>query len=121
MATLPYKLEYVQKPLSDPGVMMHIRSDVPAYQDLISREDYFAADNTVNQTAFITSLFYLPGVVQVSSKAYRVYVEKSPVYTWNEVLGPLFSTVSSATSHTGTAELAASGITLESITERRQL
>jgi hypothetical protein len=88
MAALQYKFEYLQGAIgpTDDGVFIQLRTDVPAYQPIITKELYFSAQNTTT-TALATALFGINGVVRLSTQAWRVYIEKSPVFQWDEVLG----------------------------------
>lgn len=88
MATLQYKLEYFQGAAgpTDPGVYIQLRTDLPAYQAVITKEIYFSAENSTT-SPFVTAVFGVPGVVRLASQAWRLYVEASPVFKWDEVLG----------------------------------
>lgn len=81
---LEVKLEYVNVKEGDDGVMWHFRFDVPVYASRISKEEYLALD-PADMDPFITGLFELDGIVEVSCKAYRVWAMKSPVYSWDEI------------------------------------
>ncbi len=121
MATLEYKLEYFKGALgsNDDGVFIQLRTDLPVYQEAITREGYYSAG--VNQTDFVTALFAIYGVVRISAQAWRLYVEKSPVFQWNEVLPPILEVVKTFTGCTGIHEMPGSGQTLISIKDRRSL
>jgi hypothetical protein len=88
MATLEYKLEYFQGAAgpTDPGVYIQLRTDLPAYQHIITKEVYFSPENSTT-FPFITAVFNVPGVVRLASQAWRLYIEASPVFKWDEVLG----------------------------------
>ena len=79
---LDVKLEYIVIKSGDEGVFWHLREDVPVYIDKIDRESYasLGEDND-----FLSGLLAIPGVTQISSKAYRLYFMKSPVFGWEEV------------------------------------
>lgn len=81
---LEVKLEYVAVDDGDDSVMWQIRRDPPAYIDRIGKEEYSRLDTT-DQDPFITGLFDVVGVTEVSSQAYRIWVMKSPAYEWQEV------------------------------------
>lgn len=85
---LYYKLEYFQGAAgpTDPGVYIQLRTDLPAYQHVITKEVYLSSQNTITSD-FVTALFGIPGVVRLASQAWRLYIEASPVFKWDEVLG----------------------------------
>jgi hypothetical protein len=64
MPTLEYKLEYIKDDdtAGDDGAMLHVRTDVPSYRTMISKEEYGCLPED-KQNDFITSLFAIPGVV----------------------------------------------------------
>lgn len=116
MAVLEYKLEYFKG--ADEGCYIQLRTEVPAYQHIIAKEVYFSTDNKVHSD-FCTAVFNVPGVVRLSSQAWRLYIEKSPVFTWSEVLGPVMAVLMEFTDCTSLHELQGSGVTLTSDTDRR--
>ena len=120
MAQLAYKLEYYQGAAgpADEGVFIQLRTDVPAYQHVITKEVYFGPENT-NHSEFCNALFNIAGVVRLSSQAHRLYIEKSPVFTWQEILGPVFNVLNYYTGTSGVVELPGSGVTLSSVDDRR--
>lgn len=126
MSTLSYKLEYVfdDNNPSDASVFIQLRDDPPAYRSQIGKEDYaeLAEDR---KSEFITGIFTIPGIVEVSSTAYRVWVMKSPTYTWSEVNTALLAYLQSAfgasglTPLPGSAEIDGSGLPLKAVKNRR--
>lgn len=89
---LDYKLEFVwedDKP-ADSSVYIQLRRNTPIYQDRIDKEDYDILDADLKDE-FLTGIFNVSGVVEVSTKAYRVWLMKSPVFTWEEVLSPVLN------------------------------
>lgn len=137
MAVLQFKLEYFHGASgpTDDGVFIQLRTEVAAYQHIITKEVYFSNENS-NHSDFVTALFNIPGVVRVSSQAWRVYVEKSPVFKWTEVLGvpveqgvslldgmppspSVMNTIMSFCGCDSVHELNGSGITLNSQDDRR--
>lgn len=123
MADLEYKLEYfkgVGGGASDEGVYIQLRSDPPyeSYISRIGREDYTQLDDDF-KTDFLNALFECVGVVSLSVSAYRVYVEKSPVFTWTEVLSPVIEEIRIATETDSVVELPGSPIYLENKDDRR--
>ncbi len=123
---LEYKLEFIfdGSTPSDSSVFIHLRRDMPAYRARIDKEKYVILDAD-KKHAFITGLFALPGVVELSTKAYRIWVMKSPVYNWQEVLAPLFVYLktqfseSNLTQLPGSANIDGTGLQLSSIDQRR--
>lgn len=84
---LLYKLEfsYNDRSPSDSSVYIHLREDPPVYQTQIDKEDY-AVLTEDEQNDFVTGIFDVPGVVELSVRAYRIWLMKSPVYFWKEVI-----------------------------------
>ncbi len=119
MATLGFKLEYFKgDTASDEGVYIQLRSDLTGYMTLISKEAY-AKLSDERKTDTMTALFACPGVVQASCQAYRVYVEKSPVFGWSEVLGPVVEAIKVAAECDDLVELPGSPLYLTSDAGRR--
>lgn len=119
MADLQFKLEYVKFDNADDGCFIHTRQDVPEYRTFLYREDYFVG-NDDGKTPFMTGLMEINGVIGVATQCFRTYVEKSPVYTWTEVLGPVVEALRVALNLTNKVELADSGNTVPA-TSRRPL
>lgn len=89
MANLKYKLEYnwdTSEP-ADAGVYIQLRDNTPVYMSHTDKEDYDVLPDD-EKHVWLTGLFDIAGVTEVSSRAYRVWIMKSPVYSWNEVLLP---------------------------------
>lgn len=122
--TLDYKLEYLQGAdqggPSDEGVMIHTKIDLPNYISLIGKEDYTKLA-TDQQTAFITGLFALPGITELSVTRYRVFVEKSPAFDWTEVIPPILSYLQTQLGATALNELPGSKLILSSYLDRRSV
>lgn len=119
MANLEFKLEYHKNTNgpSDEGVFVHLKTEIPNYLSLISKEAYFRGQGTTSELA--TSLFSIPGVVRLALQSHRVYIEKSPIFIWEEILGPTMVILMTATECDGLSELLGSGITLETNNDRR--
>ena len=117
---LQYKLEYLKDETQpeDMSVFIQMRRNTPVYQDKIDKEDYDVLDSG-SKHEFLTGLFNINGVVEISSKAYRVWVSKSPVFTWDEVLTPLLIYMRDYFEEDELQELQGSGMTLTSVNERR--
>lgn len=100
---LRYQVEFFQgyngKP-SDEGCYIQLRTDVPSYTKKIGKEEFDGSDD------FIQALFDVDGVVAVSTTAFRVYIEKSPAFSWDEVINPSIEAIRDATSQTGVEEIA---------------
>lgn len=117
---LVFKLEYFKGVggASDEGVFIQLKSDVPAYSTKVTKEDYV---NGVGGTAsdFMDGIFSVSGVVVAASQAFRVYVEKSPLFEWSEVLGPLMEFVRIQVGADNLEEAVGSPTTLTSENDRR--
>lgn len=123
MSTLQYKLEYFKGAgggASDEGVYIQLRSDPPyeSYMSQIGREDYVGLEDD-RKTDFLNALFECEGVVELSVSAFRVYVEKSPVFSWSEVLGPVIEEIRIATEDDDIEELPGSPLYLTDKNDRR--
>ena len=119
MSNLDFKLEYFKgDTASDEGVFIQLRSNPTGFMKLVSREEYslLAEADLVD---VVTALFNCPGVVRLSVQAYRVWIEKSPVFGWSEVLGPVIEQLRIDTGQLGVNELPGSPTYLSSNTERR--
>lgn len=123
-----YKLEYTYDGSlpSDSSVYIHMRNNPPIYQAKIDKEDYDILP-FVAKHPFLTGLFSISGVVELSSRAYRVWLMKSPVYNWDEVLLPSlywiagFYGESQISSLPGSANESGIGVTIELPVQRRKL
>lgn len=123
-----YKLEfsYDETTPSDSSVYIQMRRNTPVYQGHITKEDYDVLDDTL-KNAFLTGLFNISGVVELSTKAYRIWVMKSPVFNWQEVLEPLLYYVanfygeSRITALPGSAMIDGTGFKIESPIQRRKI
>lgn len=123
---LRYKLEYTYDETirSDSSVFIHLRQNTPIYQARIDKEDY---DISPIKHPFLTGLFNIAGVTEVSTKAYRIWLMKSPLYTWEEVLYPVLWFCAFWYQHDSLAQLPGSanpdgtGFTLASPLQRRKI
>lgn len=90
MANLTYKLEFNRDDdaPSDSSVYIQLRVNPPIYQKLIDKEDYDILPAELKHE-FTTNLFNIAGVTELSIRAYRVWLMKSPIYSWEEVLLPV--------------------------------
>lgn len=119
MAALDFKLEYCRSSdgPSDEGCFIQLRSDISAYTTLVSKESYASGSGTESDLA--TNLFTVPGVVRLALQGFRVYVEKSPVFEWSEVLGPFMVVLQGDVGADSLNELPGSGVKLETLDTRR--
>ena len=123
-----YKLEftYDETTPSDSSVYIQMRRNTPIYQSHITKEDYDVLPD-IQKNAFLTGLFNISGVVELSTKAYRIWVMKSPVFNWEEVLTPLLYYVanfygeSAITSLPGSAMIDGSGFKIDAVIQRRKI
>lgn len=118
--TMEYKIEYLKNDgePEDHSCYIQLRQNVPVYMSRIDKEAYEYGDN---RNDWMDGIFQIPGIVEASSRAYRVWVSKSPVFTWSEVLGNLIPYMASVLGGGGSTELFGSGITLEHPNNRRDL
>lgn len=119
---LDFKIEWFrdgEKP-SGEGMFLHTKIDLPCYQDFITKEDYTKLTDD-EKCDFVTGLFDIPGVVEASVKAYRVYVIKADLYTWEEVSPQVVSYTGTALGQSVYNELPGSRLTIESSLQRRAL
>ncbi len=124
----PYLLEFVQDDTtpSDASVYIQMRDNPPIYMVHTNKEDYDILPPD-QQNPFITTLFDIAGVTEMSIKAYRIWIMKSPAYNWSEVLLPILYYLSNFFGYNGITEMAGSGhpdgtgLTLDSVDNRRAI
>jgi hypothetical protein len=120
MAALGYKLEFFHNgngEASDEGCFVQLRSDVSAYTTLVSKEAYATGTGTTSELA--TTIFAIPGIVRLALQGFRVYVEKSPAFEWNEITPDLLTVLMNDTGCNSLNELPGSGLVLDSQYARR--
>jgi hypothetical protein len=123
---LRYRIEFSQdeNTRSDSAAYIHIRQIPPIYQTAIDKEDY---ETSLTKHPFITGIFNISGVCEVSVKAYRIWLVKSPIFTWQEVLTPVLLYLAnwfqndSIVALPGSADLDGKGFILPSPLQRRKL
>jgi hypothetical protein len=123
---LKYRLEfnYDETNKSDSSVYIHLKINVPVYQPRLDKEDF---DVQGSGHPFLVGLFSISGVTEVSTKAYRVWLMKSPVFNWKEVLEPALYFIASSFGYTslyqmpGSGGTDGSGFTLPSSNQRRKI
>ena len=118
MGAFQYKLEYIKNDASqeDEGCFIHIKGTIPVYMNKISKETYALGNFT---HPWMTGILNVEGVVSAASQAYRVFVEKSPIYQWSDIIPPLLTFMSNFLSESPIVELPGSGVRLQSINDRR--
>jgi hypothetical protein len=116
---LVFKLEYFKGVggASDEGCFVQLKTDVPAYCSKISKEEYVNGGG--NPSDFMDGIFAIAGITVAGSGAFRVYVEKSPLFTWSEILGPLMEFIRVQVGAIALEEAAGSPTTLVSENDRR--
>lgn len=130
MATgpFPFRLEFLYNDStpSDASVYIQMRDNPPIYQKHITKEDYDILP-TASKNDFLTGIFEVAGVTELSTGAYRVWLMKSPVYTWAEVLLPVLTFIGEGYGYSGLNPLPGSaqpdgtGFTLSSVDNRRSV
>lgn len=128
MSDFQYKLEfsYDSSASADASVFIQMRDNPPIYQDRIEKEVYDLLAQS-SKSDFLTALFNIAGVVELSSKAYRIWLMKSPVYSWQEVLVPTLAYLSYYFQHDrlsplpGSGNTDGTGLTLDSQSNRRKI
>ena len=108
---LKYKLEFSwdEGDPSDPGVYIQFKGfNPPIYRPHTDKEDYDVLP-AEEKHDFLTGIFNIQGVVEVSSKAYRVWLMKSPIYDWEEGLNPVLIFIQDEAGETELEELPGSG------------
>lgn len=124
---LEYKLEFNNPDgKNDDGALIHVKNVFNAFQDTIGKEDYLALDPADKQ-ALITGLFNIEGVTEVQTTAFRIWIMKSPIYSWAEVMQPVLFYLRDQFGETelsplaGSAEIDGSGLRLGTETGRRTI
>jgi len=123
-----YKLEfaYDESTAADASVFIQMRNNPPVYMGRANKEDYDLLPPT-EQHIFTTTLFAISGVTELATNAYRVWIMKSPAYTWTEVLSPALDYMKTYFGQTtmnalpGSGNINGEGFTLSSINQRRKL
>lgn len=122
-----YKLEfnYDENTPSDASCYIQLRDNPPIYRRQTKKEDYDILPED-QKHEFLTGIFNISGIVEVSSTAYRVWIMKSPAYTWQEVMLPTLHFIKDWYQYTtleqmqGSANPDGSGFTLANSSDRRQ-
>ena len=128
MPNLIYRLEfnYDESTRSDSSVFIQLRENPPIYQEHIDKEKYDILPEEL-KNVFLTSIFNISGVTELSVKAYRDWIMKSPVYNWKEVLDPVLYYIASYYSFDdieqmlGSGNTDGTGFTLSQPVNRRKL
>lgn len=88
-----YKIEYNydgENP-SDAGAYIHLKHyNPPVYLPHTDKEDYDVLP-AEEKNDFLTALFNIEGVVELSVKAYRIWFMKHTAYDWDEVMLPVLN------------------------------
>jgi hypothetical protein len=115
---LLFKLEYFKGlgGASDEGVFVQLKTEVPVYMSKTTKEAYYELGETSD---FMDGIFAIPGVVIAASNSFRVYIEKSPIFTWSEILGPLLEHIRVSVGADSLIEAAGSPTTLTTENDRR--
>lgn len=123
-----YKLEYLtdESENADDAVYIHYRFNPPFYLAHIDKEEYDILPDE-EKHEFATVLFNIQGVVELSLKAYRIWLMKSPIYTWQEVIDPVLAYITfyhgedEAIAIQGSADVNGKGSRLKKVNERRDI
>lgn len=120
--TLNFKIEWFRDDdnPSQAGMFVHTQLDMPCYQSLITKEAYAALAASA-KCDFVTGLFAIDGVVEVSVKAYRVYVIKAELYDWDTIATLVIGHIGYNLNETTYNELPGSRLQLEKKIARREL
>jgi len=106
MASLRYKLEYNWDEVGDAnsGVYIHLRENPPIYLTKTNKEDYDILPEE-NKHVWMAGIFAIAGITEASSQCYRIWVKKSPAFTWAEVTLPLLHFMRSWFEYDGLLEI----------------
>jgi len=123
-----YKLEFSfdDTTASDSSVYIQLRNNPPIYQAHIDKENYDVLPEE-QKNEFLTNLFLIAGVTELSTRAYRVWLMKSPTYTWEEVLLPVIYYMagyygeSTIESLPGSGQINGTGFYISNANQRRKL
>lgn len=113
-----YKLEYYKDDESsqDSSVFIHMKHNVPIYMNKIDKEAYEIGEF---KHEWMDGIFGIGGITEASSRSYRVWVSKSPIFQWDEILPALLHYMMTYFSEDRLEEMPGSGITLENVANRR--
>jgi hypothetical protein len=123
-----YKLEYFfdDNTPGDQSVFLHMKANPPVYMDRTNKEDYdILSDGEKHE--FLTNIFDTAGVVEVSCKAYRLWIMKSPAYSWSTITTTIIEYLMTYYEETessalpGSAMLDGTGFYLTKANQRRRI
>ncbi len=124
----PYKLEFVydESAPADSSVFIQMRDNPPTYMVHTTKED-FDILSIDQKDPFIKALFDISGIHEMSIKTYRIWIMKSPVYSWTEILNPVLYYLANFYGYVGITALPGSGnidgtgLQLTSLNNRRKV
>jgi hypothetical protein len=96
MANYNYSITYCD-PLQfeDESAYIDVKTRTIAQLDPpLAREGFMLSLARLNPSPWLQSLFAIPGVVGLGVWEYRVWVMKSPVFNWTEVMVPVITYLS---------------------------
>lgn len=119
---LNYKIEWFRDGdvPSQQGMFVHTTEDMPCYQEFITKEDYVELSDS-EKCDFVTALFAIEGIVEVSVKAYRVYVIKAELFQWESLAVSVVQLIGTTLGESVYNEQPGSRMNVESVLQRRQL
>lgn len=115
LAPFLYRLEYVKDSsvAMDEGLFIQTNLELPEYKS-VSKELY------EGDSEFLDRFFGIDGVVAVEAASHRLYIEKSPVFNWDEVLPDVIDELVDALGVTQISRHSGLSIRLDSLENRRE-
>jgi len=117
MAALYYRLEYFKddKDASNEAVYLQLRGS-PNADDWIDRtrkQDYVEATS-----GLADAIFEVAGITELSIQPFRVWLSKSPIYSFEEILPTVLFLIQDSLGLTSAEELPGSPVNLNSVEDR---
>jgi len=117
MAKLYYRLEFLKNEgePSNEGVYLQLRQSPKAadWFDRTRKQDYEGGTSVLGD-----ALFSIAGITELSVQPFRIWFSKSPVYSWQELIGSVIGITANNLSLTGGEALMGSPINLENVIDR---
>jgi hypothetical protein len=79
---------------------------------------YYTTGTPVSANAVVTGLFNIPGIIEVATQAYRVWLMKSPLYQWTDIIPAALEFLRSTLGQDEVSEMDGSGIIIDSSLRR---
>lgn len=117
MPNLFYRAEFFKDETepSNEGVYLQLRQSPVAadWIDRVRKQDYAGGTSTLAD-----AIFTVAGVTELSIQPFRVWVSKSPIYQWSEVVPPVLGSIKGRLGLSGVEEMFGSPVYLDKSKDR---